>query len=219
MLICYFFFLSVESKCKENRCKENRCKENRDKIMCVKLDYLSKLRKENLYELFKEEFFEPPINIHRILDRLGVEYNALDFSLLECQINNVVLPRDADLVMGAVAAHSIKNTGKDAVEITVNIKDTYHRQRFTLAHELAHCMLHANTLRNGFLELRTSITDIDPRERAANILAGEILIPEILLKKEHAKLPILQFLANKFDVSENVMAARLEYLDMEYYEI
>ena len=189
--------------------------------MCRKLEELSKLKTEDLYDLFEEDFVAPPINIHQILDKLGVEYNAMDFSLLNAEINGIVLPDQANMVMGAVAAHSEDEFGKDSVEITVNINDSYHRQRFTLAHELAHCMLHANSLKNGSLELRTSLTTDEPREKEANILAGEILIPERLLKIAYANLPIaiLGTLAEKFDVSENVMAARLQHLKMGYYTI
>lgn len=206
----YFFFIG--------NLKHN---ENKDIDMCKKLEELSKLKINDLYDLFEEEFSRPPINIHRILDRLEVEYNALDFSLLSGEVNGILLPQQADMVMGAVAAHSKHEYGKDTVEITVNIKDSYHRQRFTLAHELAHCMLHADSLKNGCLELRTSLTTDDSREKAANILAGEILIPEKLLKITYANLPIviLESLAEKFDVSENVMAARLQHLKMGYYTL
>ena len=190
-------------------------------FMCRKLEELSSLKVKDLYERLDEEFVAPPINIHRILDKLGVEYDAMDFSLINDNINGVILPDQADLVMGAVAAHSESEFGKDSVEITVNIKDGYHRQRFTLAHELAHCMLHADSLRNGSLELRTSLTPDNPREEEANILAGEILIPENLLRIVYASLPIplLGTLAKEFDVSENVMAARLQHLRMGYYTI
>lgn len=189
--------------------------------MCKKLEELSALKISDLYDMLEEEFSAPPINIHRILDKLRVEYNALDFSLLSGEINGIHLPQQADMVMGAVAAHSVRECGKDSVEITVNIKDSYHRQRFTLAHELAHCMLHADSLKNGRLELRTSLTTDDPKEKSANILAGEILVPEKLLKIAYANLPIpiLESLAEKFDVSENVMAARLQHLKMGYYTI
>ena len=196
---------------------------NREKglAMCRKLEQLSKLKIHDLYDMLEEEFAHPPVNIHRILDKLDVEYNALDFSFVNGEINGVLLPQQADMVMGAVAAHSRQESGKDSVEITVNIKDNYHRQRFTLAHELAHCMLHADSLKDGRLELRTSLTSNDPREKAANTLAGEILIPEKLLKKAYSNLPIpiLAILAKNFDVSESVMAERLKYLKMGYYTL
>lgn len=208
----YYFFFFIDNLNHDR---------NKGIVMCRKLEQLSRLKINDLYDLLEEEFAQPPVNIHRILDKLGVEYNALDFSLLNAEINGIVLPQQADMVMGAVAAHSEQESGKDTVEITVNIKDNYHRQRFTLAHELAHCMLHADSLRNGCLELRTSLTTDDPREKAANILAGEILIPEKLLKIAYAKLPlpISAILANMFDVSDNVMVARLQYLRMGYYTI
>ena len=188
--------------------------------MCKKLDELSKLKIMDLYDLFEDEYTSPPINIHRILDKLQIGYFALDFSTLDCTINGVVLPEQAEMVMGAVAAHR-DGQNKDTVEITVNSKDNYHRQRFTLAHELAHCMLHSDSLINGSLELRTAITTTEPREREANILAGEILIPEKLLKSvlKNIHIPLLPILAKEFDVSENVMEARLRHLGIGYYTL
>ena len=208
----YYFFFFIDTPNHDR---------NKGIIMCRKLEQLSRLKIDDLYDMLEEEFVKPPVNIHRILDQLGIEYNALDFGLVNAEINGINLPQQAEMVMGAVAAHSKKASGKDWVEITVNIKDNYHRQRFTLAHELAHCMLHADSLKNGRLELRTSLTTDDPREKEANILAGEILIPEKLLKRVYAKmpLPISAILANIVDVSENVMVARLQYLRMGYYTI
>lgn len=201
--------------------KQNGFKSCGDNFMCKKLEELSRLKIEDLYDLFDDEFASPPVNIHKILDLLGVEYNAVDFRQLKGEINGITLPDQAEMVMGAVAARSVAEHGKDSVEITVNVHDNYHRQRFTLAHELAHCMLHADSLKHGRLELRTSMTTEETREREANILAGEILIPEKLLKIACAKLPIpiLEILADCFDVSENVMAARLDYLQMGYYKL
>ena len=189
--------------------------------MCKKLQELSKYKVEDLYDLFEEEFSNPPINIHRILDKLDVKYSALDFNTLDVTVNDINLPEQADMVMGAVGAYSEKDFGEDFVEITVNSNDNYHRQRFTLAHELAHCMLHSDRLKDGRLELRTSLTTDEPHEREANILAGEILIPRKLLKLVCASLPIplLPLLAEKFDVSENVMEARLKHLNMGYYTL
>ena len=58
----------------------------------------------------------------------------------------------------------------------------------------------------------------DPVEKKANIVAGEILIPLPLLKKEYLKLdiPSSTVLANIFKVSQNVMEARLKYLKIFY---
>ena len=189
--------------------------------MCKKLDELSNLKLEHLYSMFEEEFSNAPIDIHSILEKLNIDYGAVDFGDIHGIYNGINLPEQAGMVMGAVAAYSEKDDGKDYVEISVNKYDNYHRQRFTLAHELAHCMLHAESLRNGRIELRTALTSDDIKEIEANVLAGEILIPEKLLKTFYKTMPFpfLSFLAKKFDVSENVMKARLQYLKMGYYTI
>ena len=200
---------------------EDKLKNIEDLKMCKKLEELSRYNVETLYRMFDEEFSNIPVDIHAILTKLGIEYGAVDFSKIEGNFDGIILPQQADMVMGAVAAYSSSVDDKDGVEISVNKNDSYHRQRFTLAHELAHCMLHSDSLRDGRVELRTSITSTEPREEQANILAGKLLIPEKILKVAYASMPIpfLSLLANKFDVSDNVMAARLNYLNMGSYTI
>ncbi len=209
----YYFIFCFHTEDKPNEFKEVK--------MCKKLEKLSQYEPEDLYSLFEEEYSDAPIDIHKILNGLGIVYGAVDFSKIQGIYNNIELPAQADMVMGAVAAYDDTENDKDYVEISVNKNDNYHRQRFTLAHELAHCMRHSDSLQNGRVELRTSITSDDPREKEANILAGEILIPEKLLKRIYTTMPIpfLPLLAEKFDVSENVMEARLKYLNMGYYTI
>ena len=189
--------------------------------MCKKLEELSNYNIDKLYSMFEEEFSNIPVDIHSVLTKLGIEFGAVDFSKIEGNFDGIILPQQANMVMGAVAAYSNNIDNKDYVEISVNKNDSYHRQRFTLAHELAHCMLHSDSLKNGRVELRSYITSNEPREEQANILAGELLVPEKILKVVYASMPIqfLSLLAKKFDVSENVMKARLEYLDMGYYTI
>lgn len=200
---------------------EDKSKKFEEEKMCKKLEELSRYNVETLYHIFDEEFSNIPVDIHTILTKLGIEYGAVDFSKIKGNFDGIILPEQADMVMGAVAAYSSSVDDKDGVEISVNKNDSYHRQRFTLAHELAHCILHSDSLRDGRVELRSSVTSNEPREEQANILAGELLIPKNILKVVYASMPIpfLSLLAKKFDVSENVMEARLKYLNMGYYTI
>ena len=102
--------------------------------MCKKLEELSKYKVEDLYDMFEEEFSGTPIDIHSILKKLGIECGAVDFSTIEGNFNNIVLPQQSAMVMGAVAAYSSNENKRDYVEISVNKNDHYHRQKFTLAH-------------------------------------------------------------------------------------
>lgn len=193
-----------------------------DAIMCTKLRELSKLNVDKLYERYPDIFNQPPIDIEALLDKLGVFFCEQDFREMQGQINDIKLPEQADNVLGAVSAIGDDNAPeKDMVKIFVNTFDTYNRKRFTLAHELGHCMEDAESLQNGFIELRSKDSENDPKEILINRIAAEILIPQHLLKKEYEKLflPVLQILANKFKVSENVMRVRLKELGMEYISV
>lgn len=96
--------------------------------------------------------------------------------------------------------------------IYVNKLDKPVRQRFTLAHELGHWVLH----RNAF-EANPSLYPVMPRfssvdesnafEQEANAFASELLVPNKLLDKVRSHPATL--LADVFDVSRTMMEIRL----------
>ncbi len=68
--------------------------------------------------------------------------------------------------------------------IIVNKKHPEVRQRFTIAHEIAHYILHGNQIGEGIKDdwaYRSKMSETD--ERAANTLAAEILVPVDMLGK------------------------------------
>lgn len=100
--------------------------------------------------------------------------------------------------------------------ISVNRHDSARRQRFTVAHEIAHYLLHRDQIGSGISDdvlYRSSLSDT--REAEANKLAAEILLPREQLKREvdrRVGLPsdqLVSELAAKFDVSEVAMKIRL----------
>jgi Zn-dependent peptidase ImmA (M78 family)/DNA-binding XRE family transcriptional regulator len=64
--------------------------------------------------------------------------------------------------------------------IVINKKDCTERKYFTALHELAHLILHRREYRQP--QVRTKATD--PREKAANHLAGAVLLPKSLIHRE-----------------------------------
>ena len=91
-----------------------------------------------------------------------------------------------------------------------------NRARFTLAHELAHWILH----KEYFIRVRENAANIksqnhsDKIERQADKLAGAILMPMVLLKRAAYGLgktnnPIKE-LAKLFQVSEQAMTIRMQ---------
>lgn len=103
--------------------------------------------------------------------------------------------------------------------IRVNRHEAKHRQRFTLAHELAHFLLHKDRIvaEGGWSEnvlLRSG--QPDNIEYEANRLASDLVIPSALLAKatEEYSGPmtseIIEDLARRFGVSTSAMEIKLQ---------
>lgn len=185
----------------------NSTKEKDGDIMCKILKELSGLSANDLLTKYKISSV-PPINISLLLKRIGIAEIPYDFSTIEDIMNY----NHGD-VLGAIFA---KN---DTLSIFYRLSDTLNRQRFTLAHEIAHCCLHSDSLEKKHIELRSSLTVDNSKEYAANIFAGELLIPKDILEKIHNKFiiaPPLSDISKIFGVSTTVMAARLDYLNLPY---
>lgn len=109
--------------------------------------------------------------------------------------------------------------------IGVNSSHPVKRQRFTIAHELGHLILHKDENLHvdekspiGFRNEESSLATKSP-EIEANQFAAELLMPVDILAKEIESLPdnleteeaVLE-LANRFEVSEQAMTLRLTSL-------
>lgn len=102
------------------------------------------------------------------------------------------------------------------VTIRVNRHDTKERQRFTLAHEVAHFLLHRDRIGDGIVDdmlYRSSLSDA--MEAEANRLAADILMPrekvqQIMTKRDGAKVEEkIEFLADLLEVSTIAVKIRL----------
>lgn len=108
----------------------------------------------------------------------------------------------------------------DSFLVTINAADPDTRQRFTLAHELGHYMLHRHLVGDGLDDDRayrsTEIgkyhnTLIGPKEETeANKFAANLLMPRDAIARQRDRLAsdVLQ-MANLFGVSEHAMSIRL----------
>lgn len=96
--------------------------------------------------------------------------------------------------------------------IIVNQYDSPSRQKFTIAHELGHWILHQEELecnRDLIVFYRKAIKgETDPLEREANCFAANLLVPDSFLKKFLDQSKTNKDLANIFQVSESVIAYR-----------
>jgi Zn-dependent peptidase ImmA (M78 family) len=103
-------------------------------------------------------------------------------------------------------------------KITVNATDPTRRQRFTIAHEIGHYILHRDMIGDGITDdamYRSSLGSFF--ETQANQYAADVLMPPNLVKaawrggtKSYAGI------AEHFDVSQQAAEIRLKYLGIEY---
>lgn len=111
----------------------------------------------------------------------------------------------------------------EGAAIGVNAAHPWVRQRFTVAHELGHFMLHPGRpliLDHVRLNLRDNVSSLgtDREEREANAFAAELLmlraevVAEVRRVLDRGEVPSGRFvseLAAGFDVSEQAMEIRL----------
>jgi Zn-dependent peptidase ImmA (M78 family) len=120
---------------------------------------------------------------------------------------------------------------RDGVRTIIGV-NTHHptvRQNFTVAHELAHLLLHDQDYEQlhvdrGFPSVRHrddhSSRGVDDAEKEANLFAAELLMPAAFLGSDLAPYTaldpyddeILPSLAKKYGVSVQALTFRLQYL-------
>ncbi len=156
----------------------------------------------------KEQFFIDPIieaNKH------GIEVRPIP--LKETKIGNIA----KKLVPEEEVCGYIERQPNGKVFIYYNPQHHPNRQRFTIAHELAHYLLghldeNNKQYRDTAKNFKTSV--YDPKEVQANKLAAEILMPENILEYLIYKKGItsIKELAKIMQVSEVAMQYRLKNL-------
>lgn len=176
-------------------------------IMCEVLDRIKNKTADELLQDYNISA-KPPINLSLLLKNIGIIAVPFDFTEIEKKLNY----QKGD-ISGIIYAQ------KDNLGIFYCATDSLNRTRFTIAHEIAHCCLHSESLKTRHIELRSEQNKNDPKEYNANIFAGELLIPKTSLIKIYEQFiiaPPLSTLSKIYEVSTAVMAARLDYLEMPY---
>ncbi|MBB3607616.1 ImmA/IrrE family metallo-endopeptidase [Rhizobium sp. BK602] len=139
-----------------------------------------------------------PVKLGELAKELGLAVKA---ATLDVGISGEIAP-DPDIV--------------GAFKIRINRHEVKTRQRFTLAHEIAHFLLHKDRIGNGIVDnilYRSTLSD--KYEAEANRLAADILMPEAVIldwrkqRKGLAKRECVHPLAELFGVSEDAMSIRL----------
>lgn len=107
----------------------------------------------------------------------------------------------------------------DIVTIRINRHDAISRQRYTLAHEIAHFFLHRSLLKNGIKDdVLYRSAQSNEVEAEANRLAADIIMPLELVKSLIKKYSVddldrekvYECVAEELAVSTTALAIRLE---------
>lgn len=116
------------------------------------------------------------------------------------------------------------NRGTILIESALLAKNRENRLRFTMAHEIAHWILHQEVYTNGHQEsvaCQTSYKSSEKVERQADYLAAALLMPYGRVKLAFARLgntlvheAVVYQLADQFRVSPEAMAYRLRGLNL-----
>lgn len=114
-------------------------------------------------ELIESYHDELPVKVGEIAKKLGIKVNA------------ATLP--------AHISGEIKEDDDGIVTIRVNRHDVKTRQRFTIAHEIAHFLLHRHLLHTGITDdVLYRSNQSDAIEKEANNLASDILMPKKIVQ-------------------------------------
>jgi len=158
---------------------------------------------------------------NRVLSEHGFNKLPIDVKKLSKKLG--VNTESDDLATDIAGIFVIKS---DTPFIRYNKSDNSQRQRFTIAHELGHLLLHSKTTplfidktqKIMYRNVESSTGELH-MEREANAFAAAILMPENLVKEELNEIKkgdIISQLARKFNVSPQAMSFRLSNLGYDF---
>jgi hypothetical protein len=151
--------------------------------------------------IIQSHLTEAPVNIEEIIRSLGIELDK------KAELDDDI-------------SGQIERLPGGAYKISVNKADHYFRQRFTMAHELAHFLFHRSLIGDGVDDNKayrstqtgrfynTSITR--EHETQANQFAASILMPESLVRELNEEFHgNLDELSKKLQASKQAISIRL----------
>ncbi|MBL1142532.1 MAG: ImmA/IrrE family metallo-endopeptidase [Proteobacteria bacterium] len=152
----------------------------------------------NTYQLIDDYRKSAPVDVVGLCSELGIE---LSYETMEDDVSGQIEKKD---------------DGK--FRITINKADGLTRQRFTIAHELGHYILHRPLIGDGITEDRmyrstsgkynnTSISS--HQETEANSFAAYLLMPEQLVTDYEDQGLNVDAMAERLQVSKQAMSIKL----------
>lgn len=154
---------------------------------------------ENLLRRFNQD--RAPIDVRHIVQGLGITIKSGN---LGEETSGLIYREKGSTVVG------------------LNSTQSHQRQRFTLAHECGHFLLHRekDLWVDSQMMFRSSAQPKDHRELDANEFAAELLMPREMIMAEQLDVEsqpvpqIIDRLAKKYDVSIPAMTIRLVNLNL-----
>lgn len=148
--------------------------------------------------LRRQRALKAPINAIKMAKSLGYEVYQANF-------------KDSAISGGV-------NFQESGGKIYLNRNDSPTRQRFTLAHELGHCVMHKEHHQNGILEridMFRNPENHSQEEVEANAFAANLLMPEQMVREMWKRWGSTEILADIFKVSLSAMSYRLYNLRLK----
>ena len=138
----------------------------------------------------------PPIDIGKLLKRIGISTVEVDFTKLE-----------------GYSVQGVSFTDADSLYILYKKGASYNRQLLSIAYELGYCVYSDSLCLNHIRKYG----EVDEQIMQ---FVGELLIPEAALMPIYKKftIPSLSRLSKIFGVSTALMATRLNVLELNYYK-
>lgn len=203
-----------------------------DAFMCKPIEKLRGKSAEHILNTYGD-IYKYPVDIEQIIRNIGnIEIGSMDFSELE----KVEVPPAGAHIIGALRVfdNNVQIIYSDRFPEDVNLEyanisdierqnKLRRRQRFTLAHELAHCSFHIDPKERGYyVEFHYDNDKLveDNREFIANAFAGALLMPSHIIRAfisnpdyygisgKDRKISIAK-MAEAFDVNNSVMCERI----------
>lgn len=162
----------------------------------TELSFQSRMLPEHI-ELIREYTEEVPVRVGALAEALGLK---VVIAALPLNISGMIKP-DEDGV---------------SFVIKVNRFEPKSRQRFTIAHEIAHFLIHRDRIQAGIVDSVLYRSKLSSRvEAEANRLAADIVMPRAKLRERkileigYVSDQLIENLANEFGVSKQAMGIRM----------
>lgn len=147
-----------------------------------------------LHRLRENNLLKTPVDIYSIAEFLGLEVQE---EAMEDELSGYIEPRGSGWMIGVNSYHHP------------------NRQRFTIAHELGHFLLHRPTEKHIDVTFARRSGQRNKEEHQADSFAAELLMPEVEIRKLIADGETsLERLAAHFNVS--AMAAKFRAKSLGY---